>query len=75
MSESIINRDKKTLTYKESLIEKYRPLVLLVREMEKTIGKENALRREMATVIQKLQEIIIVKRRNVYGLHLFKIKT
>jgi len=42
MSESIINRDKKTLTYKESLIEKYRPLVLLVREMEKTIGKEKA---------------------------------
>lgn len=42
MSESIINRDKKTLTCKEFLIEKYRPLVLLVREMEKTIDKEKA---------------------------------
>ena len=42
MSESIINRDKKTLTHKEYLTEKYRPLVLLVREMEKTIGKAKA---------------------------------
>jgi len=39
MSESIINRDKKTLSYKEYLTEKYHPLVLLVREMEKSIGK------------------------------------
>jgi hypothetical protein len=39
MSKSIINRDKKTLSYKEYLLEKYRPLVLITREMEKTIGK------------------------------------
>lgn len=42
MSESIINRDKKTLTNKEYLTEKYRPLVLLVRGMEKSIGKAKA---------------------------------
>ena len=42
MSESNINRDKKTLTYKEYLKDKYTNLVLLVREMEKTIGKTKA---------------------------------
>lgn len=40
MSESNINRDKKTLTYREYLKEKYSNLVLLVREMERTIGKD-----------------------------------
>ena len=39
MNESIINRDKLTLTYKEYITAKYRSLVLLVREMEQTIGK------------------------------------
>lgn len=42
MSESIINRDKKTLTYREYLKEKHSNMVLLVREMEKTIGKTMA---------------------------------
>ena len=40
MNESIINRDKITLTYKAYVTAKYRTLVLLVREMERTIGKE-----------------------------------
>jgi hypothetical protein len=42
MNESIINRDKKILNYKEYLREKYRPVVLLVKETEKTIGKARA---------------------------------
>ncbi len=42
MIESLDNRDKKTLTYKEYLKSKYRNLITLAREMEKSIGKEKA---------------------------------
>jgi hypothetical protein len=42
MSKSTLNQDKKTLTYKEYLKNKYTNLVLLVKEMEKTIGKTKA---------------------------------
>ncbi|MHA2037065.1 MAG: L-2-amino-thiazoline-4-carboxylic acid hydrolase [Promethearchaeota archaeon] len=65
MNESIINRDKITLTYKEYLTEKYRPLVFFVREMEKTIGKvkalemvENTFYNDMCNLVkEKLEEL------------------
>ena len=42
MTKSLVNQDKKILSYKEYLKTKYSNAVVLAREMEKTLGKEQA---------------------------------